>query len=139
MQVNEIMTAEVEGIASHESALQAAQQMARRDVGALPVFENGQPIGMVTDRDITVRAVAEGKNPAETPVGTIATRDLLMVPQDTELGEAVKLMEERQVRRLLVSDTEGRIVGIISLADLATRSEDEALSAEVVTCVSQPA
>ena len=139
MQLREIMTREVIGVDSHESIQQAARMMAEHDVGVLPVFEAGQPVGMVTDRDIAIRAVAEQMNLAETPVSVVMTPGQVTAPEETEASEAVKMMEERQIRRLLVHGPEQQIVGIVSLGDLAVKLDDRALTCEMLERVARPA
>lgn len=139
MQVREIMSHEVIGIDSNETVQQAAQMMAEHDFGSLPVFENGQLAGVVTDRDIAIRAAAAGKAPCETPVGSVMTAEPVMVSEDMEPHEAAKLMEERQIRRLLVQGTEGHIVGVVSLGDMAMKVGDHSLTGQMIEGVSQPA
>ena len=98
---------------------EAAQRMRTADVGALVVQEDGKPYGIVTDRDIAIRAVAQGLNPATTPVGSVCSTDLTTVSPDDDIGSAVKLMREKALRRVLVVDYDKAPIGIVSLGDLA--------------------
>ena len=136
MQLKQIMTREVQGIDGRESTQHAAELMAHRGVGALPVFGDGRPIGIVTDRDITIRAVAAGAHTGKTPVASIMTGDPVIVSEETDTNDAAAMMEQRHIRRLLVQDSEGRITGVVSLDDLASRLSDANLAIEVLKEVS---
>lgn len=138
MQLREIMTHEVHAVPPQTSLRHAAQKMKSWDIGVLPVCENDKLIGVITDRDIAVRAVAEGKDPESCSVGNAMTPDLIYCYEDEDVERAAKLMEEKQIRRLPVMDRNHRLVGIVSLGDLATRQRDETLSHEVLEQVSQP-
>ena len=138
MKVDEVMTRDVTTIQSSDSVRQAAERMRRLGVGAMPVLSGNDVVGIVTDRDIAVRAVALGKNPEETVVGMVMTEDVISCREDDDLDEAVRLMEERQIRRILVMNAEGRIAGILSLGDIAIRLDREK-SGEVLREVSEPA
>jgi CBS domain-containing protein len=133
------MTGDLQDIAANATLMQAAAKMKSLNVGAIPVCENDRVIGMITDRDITVRAVAEGRDPRKTTVGDTMTRDVCFCYADDSLESAAKLMEEKQIRRLPVFDRAGRAIGIVSLGDLAVRNRDERLSGEVLERVSEPA
>lgn len=117
--ISELMTREVEVITPDESLQRAAQLMDDLNVGSLPVCEGTRLIGMVTDRDITVRGTAAGLDPNETEVASVMSEDTRWCTQDQSAEEVLKLMGEAQVRRLPVLDDEQRIVGIVSLGDLA--------------------
>jgi CBS domain-containing protein len=118
MKVSDVMT-RLTHIATPDQSLQeVATTMSEQDIGALPVAENDRLIGMITDRDITIRAVAEGKGPA-TPVREIMTEQLRTCFQDDDLTEVAQVMAERQMRRLPVLDRDSHLVGIISIGDLA--------------------
>lgn len=108
------------------------------DVGMLPICENDRLIGTITDRDITVRAVAEGYNPNTTIVQEVMTRAMVYCFEDEDIAEAAVLMENRQVRRLPVINRDKRLVGILSLGDLAVRTHRERLVGEVLECISEP-
>jgi CBS domain-containing protein len=118
--------------------MEAAQKMRQLDVGALPVCDGQQIIGLLTDRDITVRAVAEGYDPKQTKVRDIMSARPVCCYEDQEVWECVELMERKQIRRLPVMDRSQQLVGIVSLGDLATRNRNERLAGEVLNRVSSP-
>ncbi len=139
MQVKQLMTSTVETIDSQASLEEAAKKMKSLEVGALPVWEEGQLTGMITDRDIAIRAVAEQKNPSQTNVKEIMTCDVCCCFEDDDIKEAARIMEERSVHRLLVANCENDPVGFISLSDIAVKSHDEHLAYEVLERISEPA
>ncbi len=139
MQVKEIMTSTVETIDSQASLEEAAKKMKSLEVGALPVWEEGQLTGMITDRDIATRAVAEQKNPSQTSVKEIMTSDVCCCFEDDDIKKAAMMMEERSIHRLLVVNSENDPVGFISLSDIAVKSHDEHLAYEVLERISEPA
>jgi CBS domain-containing protein len=114
------------------------EKMRGLDVGSLPVCQDDRLIGMVTDRDITIRGIAEGRQPDQTSVQEVMTGEVVSVLEDQDVEEAANLMEERQIRRLPVVDHEQRLVGIVSLGDLAVYAGDTRLSGEVLERVSEP-
>ena len=118
MRVSEAMTRDVRIANPKQSIRQAAQTMATIDVGALPVGEDGRLVGMITDRDIAVRAVANGKGP-DAKVGEVMTKDVQYCFDDQDLDDVSQNMGDIQVRRLPVLDRDKRLVGILSLGDLA--------------------
>lgn len=118
MQVQELMTKNVKLIDSSATLVEAAEVMRDEDVGALPVGEGGRPIGMLTDRDIVVRALAEYKDPAQTTVREVITPRVTTIYADRDVNEAAELMAKDQVRRLLVIDHRQAPVGILSLGDI---------------------
>ena len=128
------MTTDPTTVEPGTSIKEAAQLMKSDDVGALPVVENGRLTGMVTDRDIAIRAVAEGK--LESTVGEIASKDVVSIDPQQSLEEAARLMAQHQIRRLPVCEEDGRLVGIIAQADVAQIGHD-ALTGEVVQRISQ--
>jgi len=137
MQVREIMTRSVECLSPDQSLQEAARKMRDLDVGPLPVCDNDRIAGMLTDRDITVRAVAEGRDPARTTVRDVLTPDVIYCFDDQDTQEAAKLMEEKQIRRLLVLNRDKRLVGIVSLGDLATRTGDRDRTGKTLERVSR--
>ena len=138
MKVKEIMTKEVEIVQPSDSLKEAAQKMRVRDVGFLPVCDGDRLVGVVTDRDIALRATAEGMDP-NTSIG----RDLLTNPiiycfDDQDVKEAAELMEKHQIRRLAVLSRDDKLlVGVVSLGDIATNGTKK-VSAEVLQSVSEP-
>jgi CBS domain-containing protein len=139
MQVKEIMTPAVEVITPDSSVQEAAEKMKQLDVGPLPVCEHGRLVGMITDRDITVRSVAEGYDPWTTQVRDAMTPEVIYCFENQDVAEAARLMEAKQVRRLPVLNRERRLVGVVALADLAVKVADEQVTAETVERVSEPA
>ena len=138
MLLREMMTARIEEIPADATLMQAAEKMKLLDIGAIPVRENGRLVGMITDRDIAVRAVAEGRDPKKVPVSEAMSRDICFCYEDETVESAAKLMEEKQIRRLPVFDRSERAIGIVSLGDLAVRNRDDRLSGEVLERVSKP-
>jgi CBS domain-containing protein len=139
MQVSDLMTDKVKIISADATIRQTAQTMAAINVGALPVAQDRKLVGMLTDRDITVRAVAQGLDPETTLAGQVMTTDVFTVPAEQEVTEAARAMRDKQVRRAPVLDSDQRLIGIVSLGDLAVKSGDAALSGEVLKGISQPA
>jgi CBS domain-containing protein len=117
--VAEVMTRRVVYLPDDTPVDEAAQAMRDQGIGDVVVTHGPTMAGLVTDRDIVVRAIAEGLPPKTTTIGTIASHELIMVEQTATVEEAVQAMRERGVRRLLVCDTDRKVVGIISLSDVA--------------------
>jgi CBS domain-containing protein len=138
MRLKDVMTKNVEVIESSATIREAAQKMKTLDVGPLPVLEGHQLVGMITDRDITVRAIAEGRDPNTTKVKEVITTEMIYGFEDQDVQEAAKLMGEKQIRRLVVLDHEQRLVGIVSLGDLSVDTRDKKMAGEVLKKVSQP-
>ncbi|KXJ98389.1 MAG: signal-transduction protein [Acidobacteria bacterium OLB17] len=134
----EIMTSNVRTAERRTSLKEAALLMLNGDMGAVPVVEDGKIVGIVTDRDIVVRGVADGVGP-ETMLGDIMTTDLFYDRAGDYVFEAVRLMGERKVRRLPVVEEDGRLAGIIAMADVALQSEDEQAIAETLEEISSGA
>jgi CBS domain-containing protein len=139
MQIKEIMSRDVEVIHPNSMLQEAASKMKSLDVGSLPVCDNRKLLGILTDRDITVRAVAAGRDPKRTTVSDTMTPEIIYCFEDQGIEEAAKLMERHQIRRLPILDRSQQLVGIVSLGDLAIESGDEQLSGEVLEEVSEPA
>ncbi len=139
MQVKEIMTQNAEMIHSEARLTEAAQKMASLEIGALPVWEGDDLIGMITDRDIAIRAIAQGKDPNNTRVNDVMTPEVFYCFADDNIQEAARIMEEESVHRLLVLNNEGEPVGFVSLADLSVKSQDQHLTWEVLERISEPA
>ena len=138
MKLSNIMTGGIETIPPQASLAEAAKKMASQDIGSLPVCaEPRRVVGIITDRDITVRAVARGMDPNQTRVEEVMTRDVLTCSSVAEVEDACQLMEKRQVRRLLVTVQDDTPVGIVSLGDIALCLR-ESQSGEVLKKVSEP-
>jgi CBS domain-containing protein len=136
MKVSEVMTSDVQTVTPDQSAREAANFMLRAEAGSIPVTEGDRVIGMITDRDIAVRGVAEGRGP-DTPVRELMTDHVICARQDDDVDDVARRMSEEQVRRLPVLDDDDRLCGIISLGDLARESRGEEAH-EALEGVSQP-
>jgi CBS domain-containing protein len=134
--VQQLMTRNPCSIDADKSVAYAAKMLRDEDVGLAPIVEGERLVGTVTDRDITIRVVAEGKDPESTKVKDIASINLVTVDPRQGLDEALKLMAKHQVRRLPVIEAGGRLVGIVAQADIA-RSGDERQTGRVVEEISQ--
>ena len=139
MNVRDIMTAEVIVASPDDDLMRAAQLMESHDFGSLPIGDNGRLIGMLTDRDITIRATASGTDANATPVRDVMTPDIVYCFEDQNVEDAAQLMEDKQIRRLVVLNRKKRLVGIVSLGDLAVKAADDRLSGEALERVSEPA
>jgi CBS domain-containing protein len=137
MQLNDIMTKEFQHIAKEESIRHAAEMMRSLDVGFLPILEGEQVVGAVTDRDIVVRGIADGLG-VDTPVSAVMSKGAHFKYVDEDITEAANLMEQEQIRRLMVLDRSDRCVGIVSLGDIATHTGDRRIGGEVLEEVSRP-
>ena len=136
--VRDTMTEDPRSIGASASVVEAAGLMREEHIGSLPITDDDTLVGMLTDRDITTRVVAEGADPKTTSVGDIYSRDLISVEPDKDLEEAVQLMSRHQVRRLPVVEN-GKLVGIVAQADIAlTLKENETKTGELVQAISEP-
>lgn len=138
MKVREIMTPAVQCVRPEDNLIEAASVMRELDVGVVPVCEGREIVGMLTDRDITVRAVADGLDPSATQVREVMSREVVFVYEDDNVDAVVRLMQHHQVRRAPVMTSEKRLAGIVSLADLAVDANTN-LSAAALREVSRPA
>ena len=138
MKIREIMTPDAQCVGPEETIVDAAALMRQLDVGVLPVCHEGDVVGMITDRDIAIRAVAEARPPTTTRVREIMSPGTVFVYEDQEVDEVVHILEKHQIRRVPVITRERRLVGIISLGDIAVDGS-AALSGEALKRVSQPA
>jgi CBS domain-containing protein len=134
-QCREIMTTNVTSVSPSAPIREAAAMMRDGDIGSLPVVENGRLVGIVTDRDIVVRAIAEGAD-ASTLVSSAMTADVFSVKPDDFVFEAIRLMGDKQVRRIPVVSDDGKLAGIIAMADIALEVEDEREIAEALEEIS---
>ena len=122
--VRDAMTSDPRTVTAGSYIAEAARVMKDVDTGIVPIVDGDRLVGTITDRDIAIRVVAEGKDPQATKVDEVATRELVTIDPDQDLDEALRLMAKHQVRRLPVVEEDGRPVGIISQADVALEGDD---------------
>ena len=137
MQISEVMSREVTVVNAQDSLRRAAVCMAELDVGSLPVQENERLVGMITDRDIVTRAVAEGQDPEKTRVRDVMSAEVMYCFEDDDVEEAARNMAVLQIRRLPVLNRDKRLVGIVALGDVA-RHHDEGATGETLREISLP-
>ncbi|MGH9969464.1 MAG: CBS domain-containing protein [Pyrinomonadaceae bacterium] len=140
MQVKEVMTTDPTCCTSDTTLQEVAQMMVNHDCGEIPVVENREnklPIGVITDRDIVCRTVAQGLNPLDLTVADFMSKPCLTVTPEMSLEQCARILEENQIRRVPVVDAAGRCCGIVALADIALRARQDVV-AEVVREVSEP-
>jgi CBS domain-containing protein len=135
-QIRDVMSQNPTTCEPSASVADAARVMASQDVGPVPVVEGDRLVGLVTDRDLVVRVLAEGRDPESTTIGEIASTDLVTVSPDARLDEALSLLARHQVRRLPVVEGE-QLVGVVAQADVARQGEDEE-TGQVVEQISEP-
>jgi CBS domain-containing protein len=135
--LKDIMTPDVKVIGAEATIQEAARKMLNGDFGMLPVEENDRMIGAISDRDIAVRAIAEGKGP-DTKVRDVMSEGIAWAYDDDTVDHAAEIMSERQVRRLPIVNRQKRLVGIVALGDFAVESEDLQPAAEALAEISQP-
>jgi CBS domain-containing protein len=135
-QIRELMTVRPRTVKTGDSIVEAAKLMKGEDSGIAPIVDGDRLVGVLTDRDIAIRVVAEGRDPRETKVEEIASQDLVTVDPHQALDEALRLMAQHQVRRLPVVEEDGKLVGIVSQADVARRVDSDA-AGEVVRGISE--
>ncbi|CAA9505497.1 MAG: Inosine-5'-monophosphate dehydrogenase [uncultured Sphingomonas sp.] len=123
MKVSEVMTTDVATVRPDQTAREAASFMLEADAGSIPVLREGRLIGMITDRDIAVRGVAEGHGP-DTPVSELMSNDVVAARVDDDVDEVAVRMSEAQVRRLPVIDEKEQLCGIVSIGDITQKAED---------------
>jgi CBS domain-containing protein len=138
MKLKDILTRNPHVIGPDAMICEAAKMMKEYDVGMLPVCDNRRLVGVLTDRDLAIRALATGTDPLSTKVKDVMTPNVCWCFDDQDLEDAAKIMEEKQIRRLPIVNREKRLVGIISLGDFALRADNEHLTEEVLECVSEP-
>jgi CBS domain-containing protein len=119
------MTSDPCTIDADKSVAYAAKMMRDEDVGVAPIVESDKLVGMLTDRDIAVRVVAEGKDPERVTVREVASKQVVTVDPQQDLGEALRIMAKHQVRRLPVVEEDGRLVGVVAQADVAREGDDK--------------
>jgi len=135
--LHDVMTKDVEVIHPASTVRESAEKMRDLDVGFLPVCDGYRFVGAVTDRDIVIRGLAEGRDTSQA-VADVMSTDVLYCYADQDVREAAQMMERHQVRRLLVLDREKNLAGVVSLGDLATETEDDRMKGAVLEQVSQP-
>jgi CBS domain-containing protein len=141
MKCNEVMTKNPECCLPNDNVVKAAQLMKRLNVGPIPIVESaetGKLVGFLTDRDLALKIVAEGRDPKSTKVEEVMTRKVVTCHMNDDLQKAMDAMAENQLRRIPVVDNDGRIIGIIAQADVATRLDQPVKTAEMVKDISQP-
>jgi CBS domain-containing protein len=138
VQIKEIMTRDPVVSRPDATLREAAQTMRELDSGVLPIGEDDRLLGILTDRDITIRATAEGKDPNSTPVREVMSSEVVACFEDDDEQDAAAKMQEHQLRRLVVLDRNERLVGIVSMGDLALYTTDDRLAGEVTEAVSEP-
>ena len=137
MNVNSCMSTDVRITSPTETIRDAARAMKDLDAGVLPVGENDRLVGMITDRDIAVRAIAEGKGP-DTRVKDVMSQEVLYCYDDESLDDVARQMRELQVRRMVVLNRDKRLIGIISIGDIARTEEDPERTASALSGVCEP-
>jgi CBS domain-containing protein len=136
MKISEVMTTNVETVTPEQTAQEAAGFMLRANAGSIPVCDGDRVIGMITDRDIAVRGIGEGRGP-DTPVSELMSADIICARQDDDTSDVAERMSSEQVRRLPVVDENNRLVGIVSLGDLSREGPEQA-AAMALEGVTQP-
>ena len=134
--ISNVMTKNPRTVTADSTVAEAARAMRDEDAGVVPIVEGARVLGVITDRDIAIRVVAEGKDPQGTKVIEIASKELITIDPQQDLDEALRLMAQHQVRRLPVVEEDGNLVGIVAQADIAKHG-DEAKIGEVVEKISQ--
>jgi CBS domain-containing protein len=138
MKLKDILTKDPQVISPDAMICEAGKLMKERDFGMLPVCDGHRLVGAITDRDLAIRAIAEGRDPLKTKVRDVMTREICWCFEDETLEEVAVRMEEKQIRRMPVVDRNKRLVGIASLGDFALRSKNEHLTEKILESVSQP-
>jgi CBS domain-containing protein len=140
MKLKDVMTRNVEVIRPDAPIAEAAKRMDELNVGPLPVCDGERLVGMLTDRDITVRATSAGRDPKTTTVREAMTQDVVYCYEDQDVREAAKIMSDKQIRRMpVISRDDKRLVGIVSLGDIAIDARDDKMTGETLEKVSEPA
>jgi CBS domain-containing protein len=135
MHIRDVMTPNPRTLTPNDTIQNAAQVMRDEDTGVVPVVDNGRAVGMVTDRDIVIRAVADGSTPNR-PIREIVTSAIISATPDMSTREAAQLMSEHQIRRLPVVENE-RLVGIVSLGDIAVKEGKDSRSGDTLQSISE--
>ncbi len=139
MQLKDVMTKNVQLIPRNATVRDAAKLMKDIDTGFVPVIDSENMIGIITDRDIVLRSTAEGRNPNETRVEEVMTKEFFFLYEDEDVKEAARVMSERQIRRLPIVNRQEELVGVISLGDLSVDVSDEKMTGKALEDISKPA
>ena len=123
--IKDVMTSNPCTIDAGKSVAYAAKMMREEDVGLAPIVEGDKLIGMLTDRDIAIRVVAEGRNPDQVKVADVASKQVVTIDPQQDLEEALRIMAKHQVRRLAVVEEDGKLVGVVAQADIAREGDDK--------------
>lgn len=137
MKVKDIMSTDIACIGLHDSVQKAAQLMKRYDVGSIPVCDNNQVVGIVTDRDIALRAVADGQGSVNQTVADIMTQNVVVGEPDMNVHDAAQMMSQQQIRRLPIVDR-GNLVGIVALGDISLEPSLQDDAEEALRDISEP-
>jgi CBS domain-containing protein len=138
MQIKEVMTRDVEVLRPKDTIKDAARKMKDLDVGAIPVCDGDRLVGMITDRDITIRATAEGHDPSNTTIQETMTPEIYYCFENQNIEDAALLMMEKQIRRLPVINENKKLVGIVALGDVAEDVEDDEIAGATLEEISRP-
>jgi CBS domain-containing protein len=138
-QLDEVMTRQVEYVRPADTIVEASEKMRALNVGALPVCDGNRLQGMLTDRDIVLRAIAEHRDPSSMRVHEAMSPGVVYCYEDQRAEDAAHIMRERQIRRLPVLNRENQLVGIVSLGDLAVKTKETTATAEALEKISEPA
>jgi CBS domain-containing protein len=122
--IKDVMTSNPCSIDAEKSVAYAAKMMREEDVGLAPIVEGDKLIGMLTDRDVAIRVVAEGRNPEQVKVADVASKQVVTIDPQQDLDEALRIMAKHQVRRLAVLEEDGKLVGVVAQADIAREGDD---------------
>ncbi|MEG6520367.1 CBS domain-containing protein [Desulfotomaculum sp. 1211_IL3151] len=136
--LKDMMTQNIATVSPQQSIQEASQLMSQHNVGSIPVVENGRCVGIVTDRDIALRAVSQGQSPSSTTVQSVMTAEVVTGSPEMDVHEAANLMAQRQIRRLPVVDN-GSVTGIVALGDLATQNIYQNEAGQALSQISEPA
>lgn len=132
MHIKQVMSSKPDFLAPSTTLKQAANEMLKRDIGFIPIGENDRLIGVITDRDIAIRAIAKGIDPNKTTLKDVMTKKVLYCFEDEDIKDASKKMAEQHIRRLIVLNRDKRMTGIVSLGDIAAKTKDETLTGHIL-------
>lgn len=138
MKIRDLMTRNPEIVSPDANLVEAAEKMRELNVGVIPVCDGQRLVGMLTDRDITIRGTAGGVDPTRAKVRDFMTPEIHYCFADQEVEDAARIMEEKQIRRLPILDKDMSLIGIVSLGDIAVDADNEHLKAEALTEISEP-